>query len=329
MRLDEKIDLVVVDGSALLWRSYYAFPTLKTTQNEPTGALFGVLNGMLRAYRRFPNAATVLVWDGGGTTWRHRCYPEYKANRTGQIDPRIRQQVETQREQLIELLDGLLFRQFRMPGVEADDVIGLLVRRAHKKDLRPRIVVWSGDKDFNQLLTTGWTYRLPEQKAPLYKESDLEREFGIRAYLWPQVRALAGDPVDNIKGVPGVGMKTAVKWIRDGLRVDGKELCALGGDAKMLEKAYKKINPEWKMVQLWYRLSKLPWRSDEVLPPVKPLGAMAQNLTELREWLVEAVRQPGRSERYTKRMGQQLLEFCTRFELWTIREKRNEFWNMK
>jgi len=136
--------LILIDGSSYLYRAFHALPPLSNPAGEPTGALFGVLN-MLRATLKEKPDYAAFVSDAPGPTFRHELYADYKANRPPMPDD-LRAQVEP----MLRVVEGLGFPILRVPGVEADDVIGTLARQAAAEGID--VVISTGDKDFAQLV---------------------------------------------------------------------------------------------------------------------------------------------------------------------------------
>jgi DNA polymerase-1 len=147
--------LLLVDGSSYLYRAFHAMPDLRTTQNEPTGAIHGVLN-MLRRLESDYQAAGIdykgCVFDAKGKTFRDDWYPQYKANRPPMPDDMVRQI-----EPLHAAIAALGWPLLMFDGVEADDVIGTLAVQAAAQGVQ--VVVSTGDKDLAQLVgpRSGWS----------------------------------------------------------------------------------------------------------------------------------------------------------------------------
>ncbi len=137
--------LVLVDGSSYLYRAFHALPPLANSRGEPTGAVLGVLNMLLKLLKEQDPPRIGVVFDAPGKTFRDELFAEYKAHRPPMPDD-LRAQVEP----LIEAVEALGLPLLRVPGVEADDVIGTLARRAAERGLR--VVISTGDKDMAQLV---------------------------------------------------------------------------------------------------------------------------------------------------------------------------------
>jgi DNA polymerase-1 len=198
--------LVLIDGSSYLYRAFHALPPLTNSAGEPTGALFGVVN-MLRATLKDKPDYAVFVQDAPGPTFRDDLYAEYKAQRAPMPDD-LRAQVEP----MLAIVGALGFPILRVDGVEADDVIGTLVRRAAAEGID--VTVSTGDKDFAQLVQPGVVLVNTMTNSTL-DEAGVLAKFGVRPDQIVDYLALMGDSVDNIPGVEKCGPKTAAKWLAE------------------------------------------------------------------------------------------------------------------
>src|SRR5262249_28825233 len=138
-------DLVLVDASSYVYRAFYALPPLSTSRGEPTGAVLGVLNMLLKFLKDYQPRRIAVVFDAPGRTFRDEIFAEYKAQRPGMPDD-LRSQVEP----LLQIITALGLPLLRIQGVEADDVIGTLARRAAQTGLT--VLISTGDKDMAQLV---------------------------------------------------------------------------------------------------------------------------------------------------------------------------------
>lgn len=202
----EKPTLILVDGSSYLFRAFHALPPLTSPKGMPTGALYGVAN-MLRKLRDEAHSGHMaVVFDAGGKTFRHALYSEYKANR-----PPLPDDLRIQIEPLHELVEILGYPLIKIPGVEADDVIGTLSYQAINKGFN--VVISTGDKDMAQLVQPGVSL-VNTMKHETLDEAGVEAKFGVKPDQIIDYLGLMGDSSDNIPGVPKVGPKTAVKWLQ-------------------------------------------------------------------------------------------------------------------
>ncbi len=204
--------LTLIDGSGYLYRAFHALPPLSNRSGEPTGALFGVVN-MLRATLKAKPDNVAFVSDASGPTFRDELYAQYKANRPPMPDD-LRAQVEP----MLALVAALGFPILRVPGVEADDVIGTLARQAaaHGMD----VVISTGDKDLAQLVDPH--IRLVNTMTNTTLDpAGVKEKFGVAPDQIVDYLALVGDTADNIPGVPKCGPKTAAKWLGEFGSLDG------------------------------------------------------------------------------------------------------------
>jgi len=204
--------LTLIDGSSYLYRAFHALPPLSNAHGEPTGALFGVVN-MLRATLKARPDYLAFVSDAPGPTFRDTLYEQYKANRPPMPDD-LRSQVEP----MLAIVAALGFPILRVPGVEADDVIGTLALQAQALGIE--VEVSTSDKDMAQLVGPRVTLVNTMSNTVMDRNGVMEK-FGV----WPEqiidFLALTGDAIDNIPGVPKCGPKTAAKWLAEYATLDG------------------------------------------------------------------------------------------------------------
>lgn len=204
--------LVLIDGSSYLYRAFHALPPLSNAQGEPTGALFGIVN-MLRGHIKEKPDYIAFVVDASGPTFRDDLDPQYKANR-----PPMPDDLRAQIEPMMKIVEALGLPILRVPGVEADDVIGTLAVQGAADGLA--VTISTGDKDFAQLvrqLDNGAGVTLVNTMSGSRLDSDdaVMAKFGVRADQIVDLLSLMGDSVDNIPGVDKCGPKTAAKWLAE------------------------------------------------------------------------------------------------------------------
>jgi DNA polymerase-1 len=197
--------LVLVDGSSYLYRAFHALPPLTNSRGEPTGAVLGVLNMLAKLLKEHDPPHIAVVFDAPGRTFRDDLYAEYKAQREPMPDD-LRAQVEP----LVGAVEALGLPLLRVPGVEADDVIGTLARRAAGQGLS--VLISTGDKDMAQLVDEHVTLVNTMTDSTLDR-SGVKARFDVYPEQIVDYLALVGDSSDNIPGVPKVGPKTAAKWL--------------------------------------------------------------------------------------------------------------------
>ena len=198
-------DLVLVDGSSYLYRAFHALPSLTNSAGAPTGALHGVLTMINKLVREEPTELIGVVFDAPGKTFRDEMFADYKANRPPMPDE-LREQVEP----LLQAVAAMGLPLLRVPGVEADDVIGTLCHEAAKNHMN--VLVSTGDKDMAQLVNEHVTL-VNTMTGDLLQRDAVKQKFDVYPEQFIDYLALVGDTSDNIPGVPKVGAKTAAKWL--------------------------------------------------------------------------------------------------------------------
>ncbi len=200
--------IVVIDGHALAFRSYYAIRDLSNSKGETTNAVFGFLRSLLRILDEEGEFdATVVTFDAPAKTFRHEQFEGYKAGRRDTPDD-LPRQIRTIK-QLVELL-GLY--QIEFAGLEADDLIGTIATRC--ADLGYAVEIVTSDRDAYQLVGEHVTVR-GLAKSDRFGPDEVYEKFGVTVAQWVDFRALTGDPSDNIPGAKGIGPKTAAKLLQD------------------------------------------------------------------------------------------------------------------
>ncbi len=196
--------LILIDGTAYLYRAYHALPPLKNSKGENTGAIHGFLKALNKIIEDFSPEHIGLVFDAKGKNFRHKIYSEYKANRSA-MPPELVEQIP----KLYKILEHMGYPPIIINDVEADDVIGTL---ANKFKTIPEVKIFSGDKDFAQLVNNKVTIINPVS-LEIMDIKGVKNKFGVAPENIIDYLALVGDKSDNIPGVPGVGGKTASKLI--------------------------------------------------------------------------------------------------------------------
>ena len=204
---------VLVDGSSYLFRAFHGLPPLLNSKGHPTGAIKGVISMLRRLQLDYPDSKLVIIFDAKGKNFRHEMFPEYKANR-----PPMPDDLRCQIEPIHQIIRAMGLPLIIIPGVEADDVIGVLAKQA--TDSKVDVVISTGDKDMAQLVTEHVTLLNTMTNVAMDADGVIEK-FGVRPDQIIDYLALVGDSVDNIPGVPKCGPKTAVKWLTAYETLDG------------------------------------------------------------------------------------------------------------
>lgn len=236
----------LMDGTAFVYRSFYANRHLRRSDGFPTNALVLITRLLLRILREENPQFFLFALDGKGKNFRHDLYEKYKANREAMPED-LAAQLEP-----IKRMVGALGLCLEISGnCEADDCIASMAARFSTE--RP-VVIISGDKDLKQCLSPSvfmWDPAAKEDK--LLTMADFEAETGVPPARWPDVQALIGDSVDNIPGVPGIGPKTALEIFRI-----CPSLEAIRDDFSKLSPKYQaKLEPYLHDIFLWRRLTRL------------------------------------------------------------------------
>ena len=205
--------LFIIDGYAILYRAHYALirNPLITSYGFHTSALFGFTNQLIKIIKDENPDYLVCAFDSKEKTFRHKIYSDYKSNR-----PEMPEELQKQIPHLWELLDGMNIPVLRKPGYEADDIIGTVTESVLDKKIQSYIV--SGDKDFMQLINDKVFLYTPGKRnsAPdIYDKDGVIKKWGLPPEKIIDLLALMGDSSDNVPGVAGVGVKTAVKLLKE------------------------------------------------------------------------------------------------------------------
>lgn len=204
-----KENIVIIDGSSLLYRAFFAIPHLSDPQGRPTNAVYGFLNMLLKLYSELNPQYVAVAFDKGKYTFRNDLYDGYKATRKEAPDD-----LRTQFALIREVLDCLGISVLEQEGYEGDDIIGTLAKNMAAEGYAVDVV--TGDRDALQLVTNDVTVYLTKKgitQMLAVTPAVMEEEYGYTPAQVIEMKALMGDTADNIPGVPGVGEKTALKLI--------------------------------------------------------------------------------------------------------------------
>ncbi len=198
--------LLLVDGNNLLFRSFHAMPRLTRSDGFPNGALHGFAAAMRKLLREEAPGFAAVAFDPPGPTFRHRQFPDYKANRPP-TPPDLKLQLPFMRDISRALGVGVV----EVEGFEADDVIATLASASATEGYS--VLVFSGDKDLLQLVDDRVRVIRPSAPEARVGQAEVEAKLGVPPRFVPDYLGLVGDSVDNIPGVPGIGPKTAAPLI--------------------------------------------------------------------------------------------------------------------
>jgi DNA polymerase-1 len=275
--------LLLVDGSSYLYRAFHALPDLRNAANEPTGAIYGVLNMLRRLRREVPADYIACVFDAKGKTFRDALYAQYKAHR-----PPMPDDLAAQVEPLKAAIAAMGWPVLVMEGVEADDVIGTLAREAESQGMET--IISTGDKDMAQLVGPHVTLVNTMTNEKL-DEAGVQEKFGVPPARIVDYLALVGDSVDNIPGVDKVGPKTAAKWLSqygdlDNLIAHADEIKGVVGEN--LRKALPWLTQARELVRIVRDLA-LPVHVTDLTPRPPDVAELRRLFTRFgfRNWLKE------------------------------------------
>ncbi|MDQ0931722.1 DNA polymerase I [Streptomyces turgidiscabies] len=203
--------LMLMDGHSLAYRAFFALPAenFTTATGQPTNAIYGFASMLANTLRDEAPTHFAVAFDVSRKTWRSEEFTEYKANRSKTPD-----EFKGQVELIGELLDAMHAERFAVDGFEADDVIATLATQAEAEGFEVLIV--TGDRDSFQLVTENTTVLYPTKgvsELTRFTPEKVFEKYGLTPSQYPDFAALRGDPSDNLPGIPGVGEKTAAKWI--------------------------------------------------------------------------------------------------------------------
>ncbi len=211
--MNKKSRLILVDGSAYIFRAYYGLPPMNRADGTPINAVFGFTNMLVKLIEDYSEDKMIVIFDAARENFRNKIFPEYKANRGEAPDDLI-----PQFPLIRECVKSFNIPQLEIEGYEADDLIATYVNLAEKDEIETIIV--SSDKDLMQLVSNNVTM-LDPMKNKKIEIKDVEEKFGVKPDKVIFIQALTGDKVDNIPGAPGIGPKTASQLINEFNDIDG------------------------------------------------------------------------------------------------------------
>jgi DNA polymerase-1 len=262
--------LILVDGSGYLYRAFHALPPLTNSRGEPTGAVLGVLNMLNKMIKEEAPERIAVVFDAPGRTFRDDLFDQYKAHRAPMPDD-LRSQVQP----LYDTVAAMGLPLLRVPGVEADDVIGTLARKA--ADAGFKVLISTGDKDMAQLVGPNIEL-LNTMSNTRLDRMGVKAKFDVFPEQIIDYLALVGDSSDNIPGITGVGPKTAAKWLNQYQRVD--DLIAHAADIG--GKVGENLRKELPMLELSRKLATIDTSLELQFTP-EQLACGAPDTARLRE----------------------------------------------
>jgi DNA polymerase-1 len=203
--------LLLIDGHSMAYRAFYALPVenFTTAMGQHTNAIYGFATMLISLIKEEKPTHVAVAFDVSRKTFRSEIFPDYKANRASTPD-----EFRSQMSYLHEFIDGCGIEHFQLEGYEADDLIATISKSAEKDGFE--ILICTGDRDSFQLVNPKTTVLYPKrgvsEMARMTPEAVFEK-YGMTPAQYPDFAALRGDPSDNLPSIPGVGEKTASKWV--------------------------------------------------------------------------------------------------------------------
>ena len=203
--------LLLIDGHSMAYRAFFALPAenFTTAQGQHTNAIYGFATMLISLLKDEKPTHVAVAFDVSRKTFRTDIFPEYKANRAKTPD-----EFRSQMSFLNELVKGFGIQQFAVEGYEADDLIATITKRAEKDGME--VLICTGDRDSFQLVTEKTTVLYPKRgvsEMARMTPDAVQEKYGMTPDQYPDFAALRGDPSDNLPSIPGVGEKTAAKWV--------------------------------------------------------------------------------------------------------------------
>ncbi|MSY14950.1 MAG: DNA polymerase I, partial [Actinobacteria bacterium] len=203
--------LLLIDGHSMAYRAFFALPAenFTTAQGQHTNAIYGFATMLISLLKDEKPTHVAVAFDVSRKTFRSDIFPEYKANRAKTPD-----EFRSQMSYLNDLVKGFGITQFALEGYEADDIIATITKQAEREGAE--VLICTGDRDSFQLVTDKTTVLYPKRgvsEMARMTPAAVQEKYGMSPDQYPDFAALRGDPSDNLPSVPGVGEKTAAKWV--------------------------------------------------------------------------------------------------------------------
>lgn len=207
--MEFKKKLLLIDGHALFHRAFHALPNMTASDGFPTGAIFGFLSMLFKAFADIKPTHALVTFDVKGPTFRDTLSADYKATRKAPADELI-----MQLPKLKAILEALDIPVYEKPGYEADDLLGIIAHKTGKDVLN---IIVTGDLDLLQLIdnhTHVYRFKIGFSDIQIFDIDQMAATYGLHPSQWVDYKAIRGDASDNIPGVPGIGEKGAMELIK-------------------------------------------------------------------------------------------------------------------
>ncbi|HOW60613.1 MAG TPA: DNA polymerase I [Candidatus Moranbacteria bacterium] len=211
--------LILIDGNAIIHRSYHALPPLSTKKGELVNAVYGFSSTLLSVIEKFKPDYVAASFDLAGPTFRHEKFEKYKANRVKADD-----ELYAQIPRVKEVVEKFNIPIYEKAGFEADDIIGTVAKQVENNEEQIETIIVTGDMDTLQLIddkTKVYTMKRGLSDAVIYDEEKVFERYGLKPEQLIDYKGLRGDPSDNIPGVKGIGEKTAVDLLKKYKDING------------------------------------------------------------------------------------------------------------
>lgn len=237
--------IYLIDGSSYIYRAYFAIKGLSSSKGLPTNAIYGFTNMLLKILNEKKPDGIAVVFDRPEPTRRHRAFEEYKAQR-----PKAPDDLTVQIPYIRKIVEAFGIKVIEIPGYEADDILATIA--AQLSSAGHEIFIVSGDKDILQIVNERIKMFDP-MKDVIYDSRAVEKRYGLPPQRIPELMALAGDTIDNIPGIKGIGEKTALIILSYGNLEDIME----NPDLIKKERLKKTIRENLEILRLSYELAKI------------------------------------------------------------------------
>lgn len=367
--------VILIDAKNLAYRIHATHGGL-SSNGFPTGVLYGVPVAMMSLAKKFPGAPLVFIWDGDGTTWRHRLLTRGKsgfqsklgdaAHVKGDLPPYMQASVDwmksntapfkrppkpkpaekpvgykanrsESRENFIDaarqlpilkaFLTKLGVRQFEFNNLEGDDLMGVMVTHIEDHNIFDQTIIYSGDKDFYQFITKKTVVLRSEKQGGFADVEDIQNDFGVGIENYTRLRAITGDPSDNIPHLfAGVGPKTAARWINAGLNPELDKWILM---PLQVREVLKDINAKYDLEGRWDEIHTNYLVSEIVRKPSHPFLSDRLRL-ELSKMLAKVSRGYLLADRRTRNdeTWRWLNDYLAKYEMNELLARRQELWQI-
>src|SRR3989338_6148816 len=231
-----KQKLLLIDGHALFYRAFHALPAMSNSQGFPTGAIFGFLSMLFKAFTDIKPTHALVTFDLPGKTFRDELATDYKAHRKPTPG-----ELTMQLPKLKEILIALDIPIYEKVGYEADDLLGIIAHKTPKDVLN---IIVTGDLDLLQLIdnhTHVYRFKIGFSDIQIFDIDKMAEVYGLHPSQWVDYKDIRGDTSDNIPGVPGIGEKGALELIQTFGSLDGVYEAVDANSAKIKPGTLKKL----------------------------------------------------------------------------------------